>query len=141
MSRPSELHKAVATDLATLLPITEENKQKAFDLMEKLGYTQQEKEEAATNSENSFESHVGIYKPEIKDGKKYYHRDISLKDRWSYFADVQIKGFRDALVRFRLGVNNIATYKNHFIHNPAPGKNDCIFCIGQTENERHVLFH
>jgi len=88
MSRPSELHKAVATDLATLLPITEENKQKAFDLMEKLGYTQQQKTEVTT-SENPFKSHVGIYKPELKDGKKYYQRDILLKDRWSYFADVQ----------------------------------------------------
>src|SRR5690554_3035038 len=89
MSRPSELHKAAATDLATLLPITEENKQKAFDLMEKLGYTKQQKEEATTTSDDPFKSHVGIYKPEVKDGKKYYHRDILLKDRWSYFADVQ----------------------------------------------------
>ncbi|CAM1365637.1 conserved hypothetical protein [Tenacibaculum sediminilitoris] len=89
MSRPSELHKAVATDLATLLPITEENKQKAFDLMEKLGYTEQQKEEAASTSENPFKSHVGIYKPELKGGKKHYQRDILLKDRWSYFADVQ----------------------------------------------------
>ena len=58
-----------------------------------------------------------------------------------YFADIQIKGFRDALVRFRLGVSDIATHRNRFIRNPAPGTNDCKFCPGQTENERHVLFH
>lgn len=89
MSRPSELHKLFATDLATLLPITEENKQTASDLLEKLGYAQLKKNEEDKRGEDDLKSHIGIYKPEIKDGKKYYHRDISLKDRWSYFADVQ----------------------------------------------------
>jgi tetratricopeptide (TPR) repeat protein len=89
MSRPSELHKAVASDLATLLPITEENQQKAYDLMEKLGYTRPEETEEETLEEDPFKSHIGIYKPEIKDGKKYYHRDILQKGTWSFFADVQ----------------------------------------------------
>ncbi|WP_281322342.1 SGNH/GDSL hydrolase family protein [Flavobacterium aestivum] len=89
MSRPSELHKAIASDLAALLPITDENQQKAFDLMEKLGYTNPGKSKEETIAEDLSSSHVGIYKLEIKDGKKYYQRDILLKDRWSYFADVQ----------------------------------------------------
>lgn len=89
MSRPSELHKVVATDLAALLPVTDENQQTVFDLMEKLGYTNPQKTEEETVAANPFKSHIGIYKPDTKDGKKYYHRDILLKDRWSYFADIQ----------------------------------------------------
>lgn len=89
MSRPSELHKEVATDLAALLPVTEENQQTVLDLMEKLGYANPQKSEEETAVENPFKAHVGIYKPDIKDGKKYYQRDILLKERWSYFADIQ----------------------------------------------------
>ncbi len=89
MSRPSELDKVVATDLAALLPVTDENQQTVLDLMEKLGYTNPGKTEEETVAENPFKLHVGIYKPDTKDGKKYYQRDILLKDRWSYFADVQ----------------------------------------------------
>jgi hypothetical protein len=89
MSRPSELHKEVATDLAALLPITEENQQTVFDLMEKLGCINLEKIEEETVGESPFKSHVGIYKPYSKDGEKFYQRDILLKDRWSYFADIQ----------------------------------------------------
>ncbi len=48
MSRPSELHKAIASDLAALLPITDENQHKAFDLMEKLGYVNPEKSQKET---------------------------------------------------------------------------------------------
>ena len=58
-----------------------------------------------------------------------------------YFDDVKIKCFRDALVRFRLGVSDIATHRNRFIRNPCQGLNDCKFCPGHTENEKHVLFH
>lgn len=89
MSRPSALHKAIASDLAALLPITDENQHKAFDLMEKLGYVNPKKSQKETAVEDFSNSHIGIYKLEIKDGKKYYQRDILLKDRWSYFADVQ----------------------------------------------------
>lgn len=89
MSRPSELHKELAIDLAALLPVTPENQQTFLDLMEKLGYTNPQTSEEETVAENPFKSHIGIYKPDIKDGKKYYQRDILFKETWSFFADIQ----------------------------------------------------
>ena len=58
-----------------------------------------------------------------------------------YFNDVRIKCFRDALVRFRLGVSNIQKHRNRFIRDITPGMNDCPFCPQTTEDELHVLFH
>ena len=89
MSRPSDKHKSLAADLASLMPITDENKQQVFDLLKQLGYDNLPEIKQESFDESGFENHVGIYKPETKNGEVHYIRDVALKGRWSYYADVQ----------------------------------------------------
>ena len=89
MSRPSDNHKSLAADLASLMPITDENKQQVFDLLKQLGYENLPEMKQDSFDESGFENHIGIYKPETKNGAVHYTRDVALKGRWSYFADVQ----------------------------------------------------
>ena len=89
MSRPSDNHKSLAADLASLMPITDENKQQVFELLKQLGYENLPEVKQESFDESGFENHIGIYKPETKNGEVHYTRDVALKGRWSYFADVQ----------------------------------------------------
>ena len=47
--------------------------------------------------------------------------------------------FRDALIRFRLGITELKTHKNIYILHVAD--NNCPFCEAVEENEYHFLFH
>ena len=48
--------------------------------------------------------------------------------------------FRDALIRFRLGISDITVHKNRYKANDLPVGNDSSFCSGVEENEYHLCF-
>lgn len=56
-----------------------------------------------------------------------------------YLNDITIKKFRDSLIRFRLGVNDLGVNKRFF--NPLIAQNmNCPFCPNVLEDEVHFLF-
>ena len=79
----------------------------------------------------------------IRDSNRYktYSSFKSILEPERYFTDVHIKCFRDAIIRFRLGVSDIKVHRNRFIRNPLQGQNDWFFCLGITEDEIHFLMH
>ncbi|MGB3469005.1 MAG: hypothetical protein WBA74_27215, partial [Cyclobacteriaceae bacterium] len=80
--------KDIANQIASKLPVkNESDKKHILELLQKLGY-ENEKQEESVDEDYFPEGNIGIYKPEIKDGETYYHRDQEYMDRWTYFADV-----------------------------------------------------
>ena len=57
----------------------------------------------------------------------------------TYLVFVRVKCFRDALIRFRLGITELKMHKNIYISHVAD--NNCPFCKVVEENEYHFLFH
>ena len=57
----------------------------------------------------------------------------------TYLDFVRMKYFRNALIRFRLGITELKTHKNIYISHVAD--NNCSFCKVVEENEYHFLFH
>ena len=57
----------------------------------------------------------------------------------TYLDFVRVKCFRNALIRFRLGITELKTHKNRYISHVAG--NNCPFCKVVEENEYHFLFH
>ena len=58
----------------------------------------------------------------------------------SYLDSIQQKCFRDALIRFRLGISKINVHKNRYKASDLSTGNDCPFCPGVEENECHLCF-
>ena len=56
---------------------------------------------------------------------------------FSFLAKVEC--FRDALIRFRLGITELKTHRNIYISHVVD--NNCPFCKVVEENEYHFLFH
>ena len=56
----------------------------------------------------------------------------------TYLDFVRVKCFRDALIRFRLGITELKTHKHIYILHVAD--NNCPFCEAVEENEYHFLF-
>ena len=61
-----------------------------------------------------------------------------IKDE-TYLDFVWVKCFRDALIRFRLGITELKTHKNRY--NSHVADNNCPFCKAVEQNEYHFLFH
>ena len=53
---------------------------------------------------------------------------------------IRLKCFRDALIRFRLGISDINVHKNRYKASDLPTGNDCPFCPGVEENECRLCF-
>ena len=74
-------------------------------------------------------------------GRKRFDMYILFKTSIKYetFLDfVRVKCFRDALIRFRLGITELKAHKNRYISHVAD--NNCPFCRVVEENEYHFLF-
>ncbi len=84
--------------------------------------------------------------------KEDWYRKICQSDRYSsyrqfkssheaekYVNDVTIKKFRDSLVRFRLGVNELGINKRFSV--PNYSTKICPFCPNIFEDEEHSLFN
>ena len=78
----------------------------------------------------------------MRDSDRYclYRKFKSVLEPEKYLTDVNVKCFRDTLGRFRLGVSEIQTHRNRFVRQIPPGINDCPYCPGKVEDEKHVLF-
>ena len=57
----------------------------------------------------------------------------------TYLDFVRVECFRDALIRFRLGITELKTHRNIYISHVVD--NNCPFCKVVEENEYHFLFH
>ena len=57
-----------------------------------------------------------------------------------YVDSIRQKCFRDALIRFRLGISDTNVHKNRYKASDLPVGNDCPFCPGVEENEFHLCF-
>ena len=56
----------------------------------------------------------------------------------SYLNDITIKRFRDVLIRFRLGINELKANKR--FHTDNDFNKTCPFCPNALENETHIVF-
>ena len=57
-----------------------------------------------------------------------------------YLRKLNIKCFRDTMVRSRLGVSDINTHKYRY-HSEYQSLKYCPFCPTETETEHHLLFY
>ena len=57
-----------------------------------------------------------------------------------YLDCVTQKAFRDCLVGVRLGIKILKVLKNLYVRDDVLPDNNCKFCPGFEDNERHLLF-
>ena len=69
-----------------------------------------------------------------------YRKFKSVLEPEKYLDSIRQKCFRDALIRFRLGISDINVHKNRYKASDLPTGNDCPFCPGVEENECHLCF-
>ena len=69
-----------------------------------------------------------------------YRKFKSVLEPEKYLDSIRQKCFRDALIRFRLGISDINVHKNRYKASDLPTGNDCPFCLGVEENECHLCF-
>ena len=69
-----------------------------------------------------------------------YRKFKSVLEPEKYLDSIRQKCFRDALIRFRLGISDINVHKNRYKASDLPTGNDCLFCPGVEENECHLCF-
>ena len=67
-----------------------------------------------------------------------YRKFKSVLEPEKYLDSIRQKCFRDALIRFRLGISDINVHKNRC--KASVYGNDCPFCPGVEENECHLCF-
>lgn len=88
--------KDMAYRLASILSSDDTDEEEARSLIERLGYGNGPRLKKGTPGIPEATDHVGIYKRETVDGQTRYVRDISMKDRWSFYADIQTIGPKGA---------------------------------------------
>jgi hypothetical protein len=81
--------KEIAHRLAGILSGSNVNEAEARSLIKQLGYKNAPYREKDSQNAPEAADHVGIYKSEMVNGKRQYVRDINMKDRWSFCADMQ----------------------------------------------------
>ena len=69
-----------------------------------------------------------------------YCKFKSVLEPEKYLDSIRLKCFRDALIRFRLGISDINVHKNRYKASDLPVGNDCPFRPGVEENECHFCF-
>jgi len=57
-----------------------------------------------------------------------------------YLSDITIKRFRDCVIRFRFGINDLKANKRFYYSNSI-SLQDCPFCPNKREDEIHFIFH
>ena len=57
----------------------------------------------------------------------------------NYLDEIRQKGFRDVLIRIRLGISNLKAHKNRYIINQHVN-NQCSVCPDSKDDELHVMF-
>ena len=69
-----------------------------------------------------------------------YRKFKSVLEPEKYLDSIRQKCFRDALIRFRLGISDINVHKNRYKATDLPIEDDRPFCPGVEENECHLCF-
>jgi len=69
-----------------------------------------------------------------------YRKFKSVLEPQKYLDSIRQMCFRDALIRFRLGISVIHVHKNRYKANDLPIGNDSPFCPGIEETEYHLCF-
>ena len=57
-----------------------------------------------------------------------------------YLEVIEQKRSKDILTKFRLGLTELKVHKNRYSKNRENENNDCSFCPGSREDERHLVF-
>ncbi|ASZ13291.1 hypothetical protein KTO58_07865 [Chitinophaga pendula] len=85
--RSTEHTRKIAAELATRIAESSPDTQRMNELLDELGYDTVPKEnKQAPTADNA--DRIGIYIPDTQSDGTYYVRDIAMKDRWSFFADI-----------------------------------------------------
>jgi len=83
--------KLLSAEIAGMLASPAPDRTAILEKLLALGYTRPSDTRAFIPGDDfEFEGNVGIYCPVGKNGQTYYERDPRCKERWSYFADVQV---------------------------------------------------
>lgn len=89
-TRPTEDLKILATDLARSLASDSIDEKTAYNMLAQLGYPVTEEPPAYDPADDyKPEGNIGIYYPEVIDGKVWFNRNIKYKEAWTLFANVQ----------------------------------------------------
>lgn len=101
--------KMIAAQIADMLASPSPDRMAILDMLVKMGYNQNEKPASSGYEDDfDFEGNIGIYHAVSKNGQTYYERDPRCKERWSYYADVQVIPSKSAKKRLVLLGESVA---------------------------------
>jgi len=90
ITTPTEDLKSVATELARSLASDTIDEKTAYNMLAQLGYPVTEAPPPYDPADDYVhEGNIGIYYPEVIDGKTWFKRNIKFKEAWTLFANVQ----------------------------------------------------
>lgn len=108
-NQTNDQDKLLAAQIADMLASPSPDREAVLKMLAEMGYADNSGTATrAYEDDFDFEGNIGIYCPVSKNGQVSYERDPRCKERWSYYADVQVIPAKSAKKRVVLLGESVA---------------------------------